>query len=156
MGSLKANLIQRMEYMCCTEALVIFVYLTHHTYIDPNHPLTSDMEIKTKYTKINFSRLLRLVVLPLPHLHDSQWSGQGAVLLYLLSFHLISCATYRFLLQSGCLYVLLGCILPCVPVLLLRQEARERYIQRKGKLKYRQHKSYSLKAEVIIGLSPRR
>ena len=74
--------------------------------------------------------------------------------LYLLSFHLISCSTYHFLSQSGCLYVLLGCILPCVPVLLLRQEARERYIQRIGKLKYRQHESYSLRAEVMRGLSP--
>ena len=59
-----------------------------------------------------------------------------------------------FLSQSGCLYVLLGCILPCVPVLLLRQEARERYIQRKVKLKYHQHESYSLRAEVMRGLSP--
>ena len=104
MGSLKANLIQRMEYMCCTEALVIFVYLKHHTYIDPNHPLTSDMEIKTKYTKINFSRLLRLVVLPLPHLHDSQWSGQGALYIsYLFIWSHVQLITfYRSLGASTC------------------------------------------------------
>ena len=29
--------------------------------------------------------------------------------------------------KSGILYTLLGCIMPCVPTLLLRQEARERY-----------------------------
>ena len=29
--------------------------------------------------------------------------------------------------KSGCLYMLLACIFPCVPIMLLRQEARERY-----------------------------
>ena len=29
--------------------------------------------------------------------------------------------------KSGILYTLLACIMPCVPLLLLRQEARERY-----------------------------
>ena len=29
--------------------------------------------------------------------------------------------------KSGILYCLLGCILPCIPIMLLRQEARERY-----------------------------
>ena len=29
--------------------------------------------------------------------------------------------------KSGILYTLLSCIMPCVPILLLRQEARERY-----------------------------
>ena len=33
----------------------------------------------------------------------------------------------NFILQSGILYMLLGCIMPCIPALLLRQEARERY-----------------------------
>ena len=29
--------------------------------------------------------------------------------------------------KSGLLYCLLGCFMPCIPTLLLRQEARERY-----------------------------
>ena len=40
------------------------------------------------------------------------------------------CLNYRNaenLGKSGILYTLLACIVPCVPLLLLRQEARERY-----------------------------
>eukprot|EP00092_Neocalanus_flemingeri_P086009 GFUD01108311.1.p1 GENE.GFUD01108311.1~~GFUD01108311.1.p1 ORF type:complete len:104 (-),score=34.36 GFUD01108311.1:232-543(-) len=40
------------------------------------------------------------------------------------------CLTYgtaNDLGKSGLLYCLLGCIMPCIPTLLLRQEARERY-----------------------------
>ena len=29
--------------------------------------------------------------------------------------------------KSGIIYTLLGCMVPCVPIMLLRQEARERY-----------------------------
>jgi len=29
--------------------------------------------------------------------------------------------------KNGCLYVLLSCLFPCIPIMLLRQEARERY-----------------------------
>ena len=29
--------------------------------------------------------------------------------------------------KSGLLYCLLGCLMPCIPTLLIRQEARERY-----------------------------
>ena len=41
-----------------------------------------------------------------------------------------SCQTYgtaNDLGKSGLLYCLLGCFMPCIPTLLLRQEARERY-----------------------------
>jgi len=40
------------------------------------------------------------------------------------------CLTYQTandLGKSGLLYMVLGCIMPCIPALLLRQEARERY-----------------------------
>jgi len=40
------------------------------------------------------------------------------------------CLTYQTandLGKSGLLYLVLGCIMPCIPALLLRQEARERY-----------------------------
>merc|ERR1739848_613334 len=40
------------------------------------------------------------------------------------------CITYQTaedLGKSGVLYLLLGCIAPCIPALLLRQEARSRY-----------------------------
>merc|ERR1712115_419556 len=40
------------------------------------------------------------------------------------------CLTYKTaedLGKSGILYCLLGCIMPCIPALLMRQEARERY-----------------------------
>jgi len=40
------------------------------------------------------------------------------------------CSTYSTandLGKSGILFALLGCIMPCIPALLLRQEARERY-----------------------------
>merc|ERR1712083_958923 len=40
------------------------------------------------------------------------------------------CITYQTaedLGKSGILYALLGCFMPCIPALLLRQEARERY-----------------------------
>ena len=40
------------------------------------------------------------------------------------------CLTYgtaNDLGKSGMLYCLLGCLMPCIPTLLLRQEARERY-----------------------------
>jgi len=40
------------------------------------------------------------------------------------------CLTYQNaenLGKSGALYFLLGCVLPCLPVLLLRTEAREKY-----------------------------
>eukprot|EP00090_Calanus_glacialis_P004890 TRINITY_DN13678_c0_g1_i1.p1 TRINITY_DN13678_c0_g1~~TRINITY_DN13678_c0_g1_i1.p1 ORF type:complete len:104 (+),score=18.31 TRINITY_DN13678_c0_g1_i1:48-359(+) len=40
------------------------------------------------------------------------------------------CLTYQTandLGKSGLLYMLLGCIMPCIPAMLLRQQARERY-----------------------------
>ena len=57
---------------------------------------------------------------PWPHLNLSLFNPNVAICILLLTF-------FQGLEKPGIICCLLGCIMPCIPTLLLRSEAREKY-----------------------------